>query len=152
MFQSMTHQNLKYGITPINTKPDLLRSRRHLSYRKPGYGLRFLREEILGEDRFDVAFKEYVHRWAFKSPRPADFYRTMEDASGTDLQWFFRGFFEEALQLDQAVESVQQQEDGVKVTFLNLADWVCPVDVVIACEDETIHTYKLPVTDLGVVE
>jgi aminopeptidase N len=136
----------KNGITPINTKPDLLRSRGHLSYRKPGYGLRFLREEILGEDRFDVAFKEYVHRWAFKSPRPADFYRTMEDASGTDLQWFFRGFFEEALQLDQAVESVQQQEDGVKVTFLNLADWVCPVDVVIACEDETIHTYKLPVT------
>ena len=136
----------KDGITPINTMPDLLRSRRHLSYRKPGYGLRFLREEILGEARFDAAFKEYVRRWAFKSPRPADFYRTMEDASGMDLQWFFRGFFEETRQLDQAIGTVEQNEDRVKVTFLNLADWVCPVDVVISREDESIHTYKLPVT------
>ena len=70
----------------------------------------------------------------------------MEDASGMDLQWFFRGFFEETRQLDQAIGTVEQHEDRVKVTFLNLADWVCPVDVVIVCEDETIHAYKFPVT------
>jgi hypothetical protein len=136
----------KDDLTPVNTKPDLLKSRGHLSYRKPGYGLRFLREEILGPERFDVAFKEYVHRWAFKSPRPADFYRTMEDASGTDLQWFFRGFFEETRQLDQAIGSVVQQDKGAKVVFLNLGDWVCPVDVLITCVDASQHHFKLPVT------
>ena len=135
---------------PMNTRPDLLRSRRHLSYRKPGYGLRFLREEVIGEERFDAAFREYVHRWAFKSPRPADFYRLMQDAAGMDLQWFFRGFFEESLQLDQAIGSVHQEQDEdmwkVSVSIENLADWVCPVDLRITCIDGSEHAYKLPVT------
>lgn len=132
--------------TAINTPPDFLQSRRHLSYRKPGYGLRFLREEILGEERFDSAFKDYVTRWAFKSPRPADFYRTMEDSSGVDLQWFFRGFFEEPRQLDQAIVDVQHSSDGVTITFENIADWVCPVALSITCEDGSAHQFKLPVT------
>ena len=135
---------------PMNTPPDLLESRGHLSYRKPGYGLRLLREEIIGAERFDAAFVEYVHRWAFKSPRPADFYRTMEDASGVDLQWFFKGFFEESLQLDQAITSVNQeqkkQEWKVIVSLANKADWVCPVDLQILCVDGSEHRYKLPVT------
>jgi len=135
-----------HDLNAINTPPDLLKSRRHLSYRKPGYGLRFLREEILGEERFDEAWSDYINRWAFKAPRPADFYRTMQDSSGVDLQWFFRGFFEEPMQLDQAVSNVKQTEKGVVVTFKNLADWVCPVDVTITCLDGTLHTYTLPVT------
>ncbi|MBC8522712.1 M1 family metallopeptidase [PVC group bacterium] len=140
----------KDDLKPINTPPDLLRSRRHHSYRKPGYGMRFLREEILGEERFDAAFKEYVRRWAFKSPRPADFYRTMEDASGTDLHWFFKGFFETTMQLDQSIFDVEQEENGnswkVTVIINNLEDWVCPVDLQITCVDGSIHEYKLPVT------
>ena len=140
----------KDDLKAINTPPDLLRSRRHLSYRKPGYGLRFLREEILGEERFDQAFREYVRRWAFKSPRPADFYRTMEDASGTDLSWFFRGFFESTMQLDQAVDFVKQKQNGdewkVDVTISNLEDWVCPVDLRLTCQDGSMHSFKLPVT------
>jgi hypothetical protein len=130
----------------INTPPDLLKSRRHLSYRKPGYGLRFLREEVLGEERFDASWKEYIHNWAFKSPRPADFYRAMENGSGVDLQWFFRGFFEEPMQLDQAITDVSQKNEQVTLTFVNKEDWVCPVDVTITCIDGSIHTYKLPVT------
>ncbi len=133
-------------LKPVNTPPDLLQSRRHLSYRKPGYGMRFLREEILGEERFDKAWSEYIQRWAFKSPRPADFYRTMEDASGVDLQWFYKGFFEEPMQLDQSIESVVQQDDGVSVILNNNEDWVCPVDLQIVCVDGSIHTFKLPVT------
>jgi hypothetical protein len=70
----------------------------------------------------------------------------MEDSSGVDLQWFFRGFFEEPMQLDQAVSNVKQTKKGVDVTFRNLADWVCPVDVTITCLDGTVHSYKLPVT------
>ncbi len=136
----------KHDLKAINTPPDLLKSRRHLSYRKPGYGMRFLREEILGAERFDPAFKEYIRRWAFKSPRPADFYRTIEDAAGVDLQWFFRGFFEEPMQLDQAIEHVEETETGVRATFLNLEDWVCPVDVEISCLDGSVHSFNLPVT------
>ena len=133
-------------IKAMNTPPDLLRSRRHHSYRKPGYGLRFLREEILGEKRFDEAWSDYIHRWAFKSPRPADFYRTMEDSGGMDLQWFFRGFFEEPMQLDQGISDVEQHNGHVSVTFENVEDWVCPVDVQITCIDGTVHNFKLPVT------
>ena len=136
----------KNDLTAINTPPDLLQSRRHLSYRKPGYGMRFLREEIIGEERFDEAWSDYIHRWAFKSPRPADFYRTMEDSSGMDLQWFFRGFFEEPMQLDQGIIAAKQNNGSVRVTFVNLEDWVCPVDVQITCEDGSVHDYKLPVT------
>ncbi|MDP7009035.1 MAG: M1 family metallopeptidase [Phycisphaerales bacterium] len=130
----------------VNTPPDQLKSRGHLSYRKPGYGLRFLREEILGPERFDFAFRKYVHQWAFKSPRPSDFYRAMENGSGTDLQWFFRGFFEEPMQLDQAIEKVEKTDKGVIVTLLNLEDWVCPVDLQITCVDGSSHTYTLPVS------
>ena len=112
--------------------------------------MRFLREEIIGAERFDAAFRTYVHRWAFKSPRPADFYRTMEDASGMDLQWFFRGFMEESRQLDQAITGVYQKQGDkhwkVTVTVENLSDWVCPVDLHITCIDESVHAFKLPVT------
>jgi hypothetical protein len=134
----------------MNTPPDLLRSRGHLSYRKPGYALRFLREEIVGTKRFDAAFRTYVHRWAFKAPRPADFYRTMEDATGMDLQWFFRGLFEESLQLDQAVSQVHQElkndEWRVTVSLTNNSDWVCPVHLRITCIDSSEHDFSLPVT------
>lgn len=137
-------------LKPVNTKPDLLKSRGHLSYRKPGYGLRFLREEILGKDRFDEAFTEYVRRWAFKAPRPADFYRTMEDAAGVDLQWFYRGFFEETLQLDQGISHAKEIQKGkewqVSITIQNYDDWVCPVALKIECVDGSVHEYKLPVS------
>ena len=138
--------NFMHDLKAINTPPDLLKSRRHLSYRKPGYGMRFLREQILGEERFDAAWQEYIHQWAFKSPRPSDFYRCMENASGMDLQWFFRGFFEEPMQLDQSVEQVIVKNKSVTITFQNNQDWVCPVDVTITCLDGTTHHYKLPVT------
>ena len=63
------------------------------AYSKPATGLNILRETIMGRQLFDYAFKEYARRWAFKHPTPADFFRTMEDASGEDLDWFWRGWF-----------------------------------------------------------
>jgi len=139
-----------HDLKAVNTPPDLLKSRRHLSYRKPGYGMRFLREEILGENRFDEAWKVYIHEWAFKSPRPADFYRTMENASGMDLQWFFRGFFEEPMQLDQSILNAVKMEKNdswdIVITFQNNADWVCPIALQITCLDNSVHDYTLPVT------
>jgi hypothetical protein len=62
-------------------------------YTKPGTGLTILRNTVMGPELFDKAFKEYATRWAFKHPKPADFFRTMEDASAVDLDWFWRGWF-----------------------------------------------------------
>ena len=143
-------ERYKDDLKAINTPPDLLYSRGHLSYRKPAYGLRLLREEIIGPERFDIAFKEYVRRWAFKSPRPSDFYRTMEDMSGMDLQWFFKGFFESTMQLDQAVIAVDQKNENnqwlASITLENKADWVCPVALTITCEDGSVWSKNIPVT------
>ena len=63
------------------------------AYHKPSAALTILRETVMGPELFDAAFKEYAQRWAFKHPRPADFFRTMEDASAVDLDWFWRGWF-----------------------------------------------------------
>jgi aminopeptidase N len=79
--------------TPIMTNSESLLQFGNNAYGKPATGLNILRETILGRPLFDYAFKEYARRWAYKHPTPADFFRTMEDASGTDLDWFWRGWF-----------------------------------------------------------
>ena len=81
-------------------------NRRFQSYSKPALGLHLLRESILGHDLFDFAFKEYARRWAFKRPTPADLFRTMEDASGVDLDWFWRGWFYGNDHVDMAIKLV----------------------------------------------
>ncbi|MXV51494.1 M1 family peptidase [Pedobacter sp. HMF7647] len=86
------------------------------AYSKPATGLNMLRETIMGRDLFDYAFKEYAKRWAFKHPTPADFFRTMEDASGEDLDWFWRGWFYGTDPCDISLDSVKVSKadvDGV---------------------------------------
>ncbi len=80
-------------ISPIMTAHDYVFNSGQNAYAKPAAGLYMLREIILGHELFDKAFKTYANRWKFKHPTPADFFRTMEDASGTDLDWFWRGWF-----------------------------------------------------------
>lgn len=82
------------------------------AYSKPSTGLNILRETIMGRENFDYAFREYARRWAFKHPTPADFYRTMEDASAEDLDWFWRGWF-------YGVEPCDISLDTVKWAVLN---------------------------------
>ncbi len=77
------------------------------AYTKPATGLNILRETIMGRELFDYAFKEYARRWAFKHPEPADFFRTMEDASGEDLDWFWRGWFYGTDPCDISLDSVR---------------------------------------------
>ncbi len=77
------------------------------AYSKPATGLNILRETIMGRDLFDYAFKEYARRWAFKHPTPADFFRTMDDASGENLDWFWRGWFYGIQPCDIAIDSVK---------------------------------------------
>ncbi len=80
-------------IAPIMTQHDNVFKSGPNAYSKPAAGLYILREVVLGHELFDKAFKTYAQRWRFKHPTPADFFRTMEDASGTDLDWFWRGWF-----------------------------------------------------------
>ncbi len=77
------------------------------AYSKPATALNILRETILGRELFDFAFREYARRWKFKRPTPSDFFRTMEDASGVDLDWFWRGWFYSTDHVDIAIEKVQ---------------------------------------------
>jgi len=77
------------------------------AYVKPATGLNILRETVMGRELFDFAFKQYATRWAFKHPTPADFFRTMEDASGVDLDWFWRGWFYDIDPVDISLDSVK---------------------------------------------
>jgi hypothetical protein len=76
-------------------------------YSKAATGLLMLRETVMGPSLFDAAFKEYAQRWAFKHPKPADFFRTMEDASAVDLDWFWRGWFYSTDHVDQSIDQVK---------------------------------------------
>ncbi len=81
------------NIRPIMTNSEQLYQFGNNAYAKPAAAFSILRETIMGPELFDYAFKEYAERWAFKNPEPADFFRTMEDASAVDLDWFWRGWF-----------------------------------------------------------
>ena len=91
---------------PIMTNPDSVQVLPSTAYAKPAAGLNILRETIMGRELFDYAFKEYARRWKFKRPEPSDFFRTMEDASGIDLDWFWRGWFYSTDHADQAIDGV----------------------------------------------
>lgn len=92
---------------PIMTSSDSLINFGNNAYGKTATALNVLRETVLGRELFDYAFKEYARRWKFKRPTPADFFRTMEDASGVDLDWFWRGWFYTTDHTDISIESVR---------------------------------------------
>jgi len=120
-----------------------------LLYLKPAVGLTLLRNQILGEERFDLAFKTYIRRWAFKHPTPEDFFRTMENVSGENLAWFWRGWFINNWQLDQAVKEVKYVNDdpakGVLITIDNLEKLPMPVVIEIKTVSGKTARVKLPV-------
>ena len=98
----------KNTMVPIMTNSESILQFGNNAYGKPATGLNILRETIMGRELFDYAFKEYARRWAFKHPEPADFFRTMEDASGVDLDWFWRGWFYTNDNCDIALEKVTE--------------------------------------------
>lgn len=94
-------------LEPIMTNSESLRQFGSNAYAKPATALNILRETVLGRELFDYAFKEYTRRWMFKRPTPADFFRTMEDASGTDLDWFWKGWFYTTDHVDLGIADVK---------------------------------------------
>jgi aminopeptidase N len=120
-----------------------------LNYGKPATGLRFLRNEVLDSAQFDYAFREYTRRWAFKHPTPADFFRSMNDALGEDLSWFWRSWFYRTDHLDQAVDSVQQRDSSgtttTRIFLSNKREMVAPLDLTVTRADGTSERMKFPV-------
>ena len=94
-------------ISPIMTNSESIFQFGNNSYGKPATALNILRETIMGRELFDFAFKTYCERWKFKHPSPADFFRSMEDASAVDLDWFWRGWFYETQPVDVAINEVK---------------------------------------------
>lgn len=134
---------------PLMTHSHAVRDLGSNAYAKTTAGLVMLREQILGAERFDRAFKEYCRRWAFRHPSPVDFFRTMEDAAGEDLAWFWRGWFYSTGQLDQAVDSVSQADSlGQVVARLYLSnrkELVMPVKLRLTLDDSSTLRRDLPV-------
>lgn len=103
----------KDELEPIMTNSENINRFGPNAYAKPAVGLNILRETIMGRELFDYAFKEYARRWAFKHPTPADLFRTMEDASGEDLDWFWRGWFFSTDPCDISLDAVKYAKADV---------------------------------------
>jgi aminopeptidase N len=119
-----------------------------VGYNKPGLGLRLLRDYILGASRFDPAFREYIRRWAYKHPTPADFFRTIEDVSGEDLSWFWRGWFYTTATIDQAVDSVVLSDTAGVVSRIHLRSagaMPMPVELAVTLAGGKTSRIRLPV-------
>jgi hypothetical protein len=117
-------------------------------YTKPSVALQLLRQEILGPEAFDDAFRTYIRRWAYKHPAPADFFRTMEDVSGTRLDWFWRELFLENPNFDQAIDSVGIAHvgdvDSVVVAYANRARGILPIRARFTFSDGTTQDFNYP--------
>ena len=105
--QNIADYMLSEQQVPIMTQSDSVINFGNNAYGKPATALNILRETVLGRELFDFSFKKYAQRWKFKRPTPADFFRTMEDASGVDLDWFWRGWFYTTDHVDISIESVR---------------------------------------------
>ena len=118
-------------------------------YSKPGYALGLLRNNIIGPERFDYAFQTYIKRWVYKHPTPWDFFRTMENVTGEDLEWFWKGMFIYNYKLDQAITYVKYVDNdaskGALVTIVNLDKMAMPIILQYQTEAGQSDTLKIPV-------
>jgi aminopeptidase N len=112
-----------------------------VSYFKGAYGMVLLREQILGPERFDWAFRKYIKDWAYKHPAPSDFFRAMESEAGEDLSWFWRGWYLNNWRYDVAVDKI----DGALVTLSNQGQLVLPTTVEMVLKDGGKVRVKIPV-------
>jgi len=137
-----------FGTQPIMTHSDHIRRQAlgFLAYRKPANGLMLLREYVVGEELFDSAFKAYYQRWTYKHPKPADFFRTLEDVSGEDLDWFWRSWFYETDVVDHAVANVSSDADSTltTVTVAQRGELMLPIPVRMTFADGSTQTQRVP--------
>ncbi len=122
--------------------------RHSLTYFKSAFGLVLLREQIVGPQRFDWAFRKFIRDWSYRHPTPSDFFRAMDSAAGEDLSWFWRGWYVHNWTLDLAVTGVHAVEGdwhkGAVIGIANLDPLILPVTVKIDFTDGTSRTLQLP--------
>jgi len=138
-------------VDPLWTIPDVVQqmSLGETAYDKPAMMLDALRDVVLGPERFDRAFREYINRWAFKHPTPWDFFHTMENVGGEDLSWFWREWVFNNYKLDQGVVGVVYNENvpekGAAITIENLDQMAMPVTVLVKEANGKQHRINLPI-------
>lgn len=136
---------------PLYTTPDVINQGNLgiAAYYKPSIMLNALRDAVIGPERFDMAFKEYIRRWAFKHPTPYDFFHTMENVSGEDLGWFWRAWVLNNWKLDIGLKDIKYARNdtakGANITIENLDQMAMPVTVLVKEENGKEHTLNLPV-------
>ncbi|WPR70843.1 M1 family metallopeptidase [Flavobacterium sp. NG2] len=138
-------------LEPVMTAPDNMKEVHiaTLCYSKPGAALVILREHILGIERFDLAFRTYIERWAYKHPTPDDFFRTMENVSGEDLGWFWRAWFTNNWKFDQGITAIKyiknDPKNGVVITVENFDKMALPIILDIKTKSGKLTRVRLPV-------
>lgn len=132
---------------PLMAMPDHINARAlgAIGYRKPAAVLLTLRDHVVGREAFDRAFREYIRRWAFKHPTPADFFRTIENVTGRDLSWFWRSFFYETNVLDIGIDSVTSGEGQAVIVLHKLTSIPFPVTLRLALSDGSTQDVAIPV-------
>jgi len=123
--------------------------RHPITYFKAALGLELLREQIIGPERFDYAFRNYIHKWAYKHPQPDDFFRSMDNGAGEDLSWFWKGWFYNNYQLDLALIDARYVDKnpskGIQVTVANKEQMAMPFTIEVKLKDGSKYRMKLPV-------
>ncbi|WP_375397154.1 M1 family metallopeptidase [uncultured Sphingomonas sp.] len=135
---------------PILSRADtVIEKYRHpVTYFKSALGLKLLREEILGPERFDAAFRRFIAAWAFKHPKPADFFRAMEDGAGEDLSWWWRGWYVNNWQLDLAIGGLSYVDGsaakGVRIQIEARDKLIMPATLRLTYADGRVIEMRLP--------
>ncbi|MBF9252067.1 M1 family metallopeptidase [Pontibacter sp. 172403-2] len=149
--QEGARQMFGAGADAIMNIPDVIQADYlgYAAYNKPALGLTILREQILGEERFDYAFRNYIDHWAFKHPTPWDFFHAMDNAAGEDLSWFWNEWFMNTWKLDQAVTDIAyvagDPAKGALITVENLGKMALQVTALVQEENGKSDTVRLPV-------
>jgi aminopeptidase N len=130
---------------PLIARPVEVKDLFWTGYQKPALMMQTLRYEVLGKERFDHAFREYMKAWAYKHPTPADFFRVMRDASGMDLDWFWRDWVFTTARLDQAVDSVGTVDGEQKIFLANRGTMTLPLEMDVSYADGSTERIRLPV-------
>lgn len=143
----------KDQLEPIMTNSENIINFGPNAYAKPATALNILRETVMGKELFDYAFKEYAKRWAFKHPTPADLFRTLEDASAVDLDWFWRGWFFGIDPVDISLDDVRQQRTQLtdqtnknfyELDFSNVGGLVMPIIIEWTFKDGSKEVDRIP--------
>ncbi|SEI39937.1 Aminopeptidase N [Dyadobacter koreensis] len=139
------------SLAAIMTRPDVIPPNQvyTIQYQKVAYLLTLLREHILGEERFDFAFRKYIHDWAYKHPAPSDFFASINSSTGEDLTWFWKSMFAENYKMDQKITQVinpgKGKEKKAVIIIENMEKAAMPLHIEVTFENRIKEIYKFPV-------